>query len=201
METAEILPLGHAYSNGICKTCRLPEGLQIELSEGTYQVVGYTGNLTVLVIPEAVDGIPVTAVKAGAFAENSVLKTVYLPASVLVVGEGVFVGCTALSEILCGRAFAPASWHENWAWGSGGTISWSQEPPASKKILYGDVNGDGKISAIDYGLLKRYVLQTYQLTPEGLLAADASGDGKISALDYVRVKGHVLGIDQIDQDR
>jgi hypothetical protein len=201
LQTVKSPPLGHMYSNGICKTCRLPKGLELELADGAYRVVGYSGTLTVVVIPEAVDGIPVTAVKADAFSGNATVTKVYLPASILFVDENAFAGCSNLTELLCGRAYAPSTWDESWAWGFGGTVSWCQDPPENKKILYGDVNCDGRITVLDYGALKRYVMGTFQLTPDGILAADVNGDGKINTIDYIRIKGHVMRIFQINQDR
>ncbi len=58
--------------------------------------------------------------------------------------------------------------------------------------LLGDVNGDGKISAIDYLLLKRHVLRRGTLSAKAKMAGDVNEDGKISALDFVMVKRHVL---------
>jgi hypothetical protein len=201
LQTVKNPPLGHTYSNGICKTCRMPKGLELELADGAYHVVGYSGTLTVVVIPEAVDGIPILSVRADAFSGNATVTKVYLPASILFVDENAFAGCSNLTELLCGRAYAPSTWDESWAWGFGGTVSWCQDPPENKKILYGDVNCDGKITVLDYGVLKRYVMGTFQLTPDGILAADVNGDGRINAIDYARVKGHVLRTFQINQDR
>lgn len=59
--------------------------------------------------------------------------------------------------------------------------------------LIGDINGDGKISATDYILLKRAVLGTITLTEEQKEAADINGDGKISATDYMLLKRAILG--------
>lgn len=201
LQTVKNPPLGHTYSNGICKTCRLPKGLELELADGAYHVVGYSGTLSVVVIPEAVDGIPILSVRADAFSGNATVTKVYLPASILFVDENAFAGCSNLTELLCGRAYAPSTWDESWAWGFGGTVSWCQDPPENKKILYGDVNCDGKITVLDYGALKRYVMGTFQLTPDGILAADVNGDGRINAIDYARVKGHVLRTFQINQNR
>lgn len=57
----------------------------------------------------------------------------------------------------------------------------------------GDINGDGKITAVDYMLLKRHILRTYALTADQLNRADINTDGKISAPDYMLLKRHVLG--------
>lgn len=59
--------------------------------------------------------------------------------------------------------------------------------------MAGDLNGNGKIDAMDYVLLKRYVLQTYTLTDEQLAIADINRDGSVNALDYMVLKRACLG--------
>lgn len=62
----------------------------------------------------------------------------------------------------------------------------------------GDVNGDGKVSALDYVAIKNHILNIKKLTGEELSRADVNKDGKVSALDYVAVKNHILGISSLD---
>lgn len=57
----------------------------------------------------------------------------------------------------------------------------------------GDINGDGKINATDYVLLKRHCLKTFRLTEEQCLRGDINGDGKVNAVDYVLLKRVCLG--------
>lgn len=63
---------------------------------------------------------------------------------------------------------------------------------AAEEIL-GDVNGDGKIKAVDYAWLKQAVMNKKTLTDAQFARGDVTGDGKLSALDYAQVKKHVLG--------
>ena len=56
----------------------------------------------------------------------------------------------------------------------------------------GDVNGDGKITASDYAMLKRFVLETYEFDEKQLLVSDINGDGKVIASDYAMLKRAVL---------
>ena len=61
-----------------------------------------------------------------------------------------------------------------------------------EEYIVGDVNGNGKIDARDYLLLKRAYFGTYTLTctPE---AADVNGNGKIDARDYLLLKRAYFG--------
>ena len=61
------------------------------------------------------------------------------------------------------------------------------------KLIRGDVDGNGKVDAKDYMLLKRACLKTFTLMPEQEAPADINGDGKINANDYMLLKRACLG--------
>ena len=56
----------------------------------------------------------------------------------------------------------------------------------------GDVNGDGKITAGDYVLIKNSIMGTYNLKDNQRNSADYNGDGKITSGDYVLVKNKIM---------
>lgn len=59
--------------------------------------------------------------------------------------------------------------------------------------VLGDVNGDGKISALDYVKIKNHIMKTNLISSDVyLISADVNDDGKISALDYVRIKNRIM---------
>ena len=58
-------------------------------------------------------------------------------------------------------------------------------------VIRGDMNGDGKLSAVDYVKLRNYLDGTSALQGAYLKGADTTGDGKASALDYVRLRNHL----------
>lgn len=66
--------------------------------------------------------------------------------------------------------------------------------PVSAGALQGDANGDGKISSLDYAVIKRAVLGRYELSDGQFAAADVNYDGKVNVLDYAIVKRVVLGV-------
>lgn len=69
-------------------------------------------------------------------------------------------------------------------------------------VIYGDVNGDGQINALDMIKMNRHVLGISSLTGAYLTAADANGknDGA-NALDMIIMNRHILGLAAIDQNR
>lgn len=60
-------------------------------------------------------------------------------------------------------------------------------------FIKGDVDGDGVINAVDYGLCKRSVLNTYAPDQNMIKRGDINNSGALDANDYVLIKRHVLG--------
>lgn len=64
--------------------------------------------------------------------------------------------------------------------------------------LYGDINGDGKISAMDYMLIKNKIMEVKNITGDiEKEVADVNNDDKISALDYMLIKNDILDVKKI----
>ena len=73
------------------------------------------------------------------------------------------------------------------------SVATSDVIPVEPETALGDVNGDGEIDAVDYAMVKRAVLGTFDLTEEQMKFADIDNDGEITAIDYAMIKRHVLG--------
>ena len=89
--------------------CLLLEGTALAASEGfTYSVnsnkisvtiTGYNGLDTEVVIPDKIDGLPVTAIGSKAFYGNTTIYSVTIPSTVLSIGSEAFCGCTGLNSV------------------------------------------------------------------------------------------------------
>ncbi len=67
-------------------------------------------------------------------------------------------------------------------------------------LLYGDVNGDGKITAVDYTLIKNHIMDVKKITSQiQNLGADVNQDNKITAVDYTLIKNHIMDVKKIEQ--
>ena len=79
-----------------------------------------------------------------------------------------------------------------------GTVTLKEEEVPS--ILYGDVNGDGKINLTDVTMLKRYWSNYNQATGTSTIkvqpGADCNGDGKINLTDVTMLKRYWSNYDQ-----
>lgn len=126
-ETQAINPIGHKYVDTVtaptkttqgytvhtCSVCKDSytdsytnatgsQGLTYEYNtDGTLTVtgMGICTDADVIIYSTTSEGKTVTGIAAGAFANNTTIKTIYLPASVTTIGEGAFAGCTALTAI------------------------------------------------------------------------------------------------------
>ena len=58
-------------------------------------------------------------------------------------------------------------------------------------VIRGDVSGDGRLSAIDYVMVRNYLDGVRALSGAYLKSADTNNDGKASALDYVILRNHL----------
>ena len=67
-------------------------------------------------------------------------------------------------------------------------------------VVYGDINGDGAVNALDMIKLNRYIIGQENLSGAYLEAADANrkGDG-VNALDMIILNRHILGSTTIEQ--
>ena len=67
-----------------------------------YAVIAYFGSETTVAIPQYFDGLPVTAIKAGAFSNHDKLENVFIPKTVTRIEKHVFDNCPAISYITVG---------------------------------------------------------------------------------------------------
>ena len=66
--------------------------------------------------------------------------------------------------------------------------------------LYGDVNGDGRISTLDYTLIKNNIMEVKYIVEENIkFAADVNNDARISTLDYTLIKNDIMDVKPINK--
>ncbi|MBF0532953.1 MAG: putative Ig domain-containing protein [Candidatus Omnitrophica bacterium] len=66
--------------------------------------------------------------------------------------------------------------------------------PNKDAVLYGDVNGDGKVTAFDALLAAQYAVGIITLTTDKVMKADVSADGQVSAFDAVLIAKKAIGL-------
>ena len=66
-------------------------------------------------------------------------------------------------------------------------------------VIFGDVNGDGKVTIKDIMLTNRNILKKISLNGEYLEAADVNKDGKVTIKDIMLIKNSILGKSKLTQ--
>ena len=80
------------------------------LIDGQITILNYIGNEVEFVIPDQIEGHPVTAIGDRAFSSRSELRTVTIPSSVVSIGEDAFAGCDNLFLYIEGSDAAQYAW-------------------------------------------------------------------------------------------
>lgn len=68
-----------------------------------------------------------------------------------------------------------------------------------KVVIYGDVNGDGKITSRDLLTLQRHILEKEKISGAFLSAGDANKDTNVSSRDLLVIQRHILEIEKLKQ--
>src|SRR4030095_4525524 len=71
---------------------------------GTITITGYTGPGGAVVVPDTIDGRPVTSIGYHAFAFNASLTSVTIPNSVINIGNAAFEVCASLTSVTLGNS-------------------------------------------------------------------------------------------------
>ena len=66
-------------------------------------------------------------------------------------------------------------------------------------IVYGDINGDGKVNIKDWNMLYGYINETTKFTEEELKAGDVNENGKINVKDLNRLYEHITEINPLNK--
>ncbi len=104
----EQYPGSHAFDEGVCTYCGVPQydtrylqyrPITVNGEEG-YEIYGM-GNCSQfnLRLPALHNNKPVLAIAAGAFENRVKLKSVHISQNIAVIGDGAFAGCTALEAV------------------------------------------------------------------------------------------------------
>ena len=68
-------------------------------------------------------------------------------------------------------------------------------------VIYGDINGDGKINTVDLAMLRKYLANRNPATGESSVSvgagADVNGDGKINTVDLAMLRKHLADRDPV----
>lgn len=150
----------------------------------------YCENITELVINGASEGIGAYAFSCGA-----ALKEITLSSAVTSIGIGAFSGCDGLETVNY------AGTEEQWA---NVTVGEYNDPLLNAKFVFakedervfGDIDKDGKLTALDSNMLKRILSMDIMADAESEMykAADLNSDGRVNSIDALFLTYALLGL-------
>ena len=89
----------HSYEHDVCTVCGITRNWRYTVSGDAVTVTGYDRQVETLVIPDTIEGMPVTAIGSSAFSGRTGLTGVILGNNVQTVGSYAFNGCSSLVYI------------------------------------------------------------------------------------------------------
>lgn len=136
-------------------------GLEFELVNGGYELVGHTGELpTTILVPDAIDGVSVVSVGGDAFTKSETLVHIILPDTVTTIKRSAFRDCRRLESVRF-----PAGLVEIGAHVFDGCVSLreAQLPPTLKKLGVSAFSGCGALgSSVNLTGLEKVNAETFK---------------------------------------
>ena len=93
-----LLPVGAGAAAASVKVDSVTGG-NLQFDADTGLVTGCDNTVTEALIPSQINGVNVTGIDAGAFADCTSLTSIGIPQSVASIGNGAFQGCTSLTSL------------------------------------------------------------------------------------------------------
>ena len=95
-----ILPMGvSAYFNDGQMDWSTPDDFTYTIVGGEVTITGYNGAGGEVIIPATIEDCPVVAIGSGAFANQTTITALGLPATVTAIDYGAFAGCSELLDV------------------------------------------------------------------------------------------------------
>jgi len=130
-------------------------------------------------------GSSVESIGIDAFKNCRSLEEIYIPPTVSAIGENAFDGCHDIT-IRCTYNSAAHRYAQQY------NLPFVLVDGSNIPILYGDVNGDGKITGKDSMNIQRHTINVKLLDKYRQIAADVNIDEKITAKDALEILRYTL---------
>lgn len=200
-EPTELL-LTDESGNRICTFELKP--IQFSVSEdkdGSVSITEYKGDEKEVQIPESVQGVPVTSIADGAFANNETVEKVVLPSTVTTIGKGAFENCNNLEKIeipetvteIADDAFEGCSKVEITSLKFTAAMTFANQKEITFTAVYptdmvfGDADGNGQVDASDALKVLKFLVRIDSLSLNDMNASDVDDSYEINATDALTI--------------
>ena len=164
--------------------------MQYNVENGYAVITDYTDHSGVVIIPDALDGVPVKEIAPGAFADCGQITGITIPASVTRIGRGAFAGCGSLSAV--NFTGTKAQWDAMEIEEDNQALT--KAALTCKSQVLGDFTEDGVVDNNDVILLLKHSLapNRFPITADG----DLNMDGIVDNDDVILLLKHSLAPDR-----
>ena len=155
---------------------------EYELKSGIAIITKYIGNKEAVAIPNEIAGTTKIHIEEGAL-KNDFLKKVVVLGNVKKIEKDAF----GTKTIMYGKEDTIAE-------------KYAKENSIEFRV-YGDINGDGNVSATDTLKAKRHIVELSEqmLNKDEEERADLNCDGEVTATDMLSIKKVIVGLDESDE--
>ena len=178
--------------------------------DNTYEIIGYSGVPTMIIIGDTFDGKAITSIKAEAFSDCNTLTSINIPDNITSIEERAFRGCYRLSEIYisenvtnigenafsnCGNLIVyveaetkPAGWSDLWC-GSTTTVIWG--------YLSNGISDDGfKYALTLVGGVNNAIIMGYEGTKINLVIPSSIENSNVTSIATMAFanKSHIASV-------
>ncbi len=185
---------GHTFVSDICVDCGIDEMLsylEYEISDGRAMITYCDPFAEKIIIPETIEGCPVTSIEMLAFDDCHRMTEIVIPKSVTYIGSFAFMSSVELKTVY--YTGTEEEWNnviiDNENWYLTNIVTDYVVP----EVVYGDANGDGVLNSFDVIIIKKYLAG---INEEGTSTKlmDVNRDGRINAKDLLFVKKTIMGV-------
>ncbi len=200
-----------AFSNceGFTGNIVIPEKITNIESYTFYGCTGFTGNI---VIPD-----DVTQIGQFAFKNCTGLSGILIiPDKIKEIGVSTFYNCGINEYYFQGDAPQKNNYHyfdsiyplfdvendiiyypkgnKTWELINDKWYGYTAVPYDTDAVIYGDIDGNGRVNVIDANLVRRYAAELIELDEKQLAAADVDGNGKVNVVDANLIRRYAANL-------
>ncbi|MBQ4105131.1 MAG: leucine-rich repeat protein [Clostridia bacterium] len=185
------------------------KGFVYKVADNEVSITNYFGYSSEVIIPDTIDGYPVTSIGESAFNGCDSLNKVIIPKNVNTIEMDAFTDCHKLESVIIPEsvtfigddAFHNISGLTIYGYEGSYAESYAlkNEIPfvalKESSVILGDANEDGFVNVKDATAIQKHLADLLTLSDVGIKLADADSSGGINIKDATAIQKHIADIE------